>query len=90
MLATQTRGTGWQSGMSETDLSFNPLSPHDALNHHFTSLKTDLIFLQLGVLERKFPWNWFYQYLEFSLIFKPHNVIFIHYKSEIVAAIPDL
>ena len=30
---------------------FNPLSPHDALKHHFTSLKTDLIFLQLGVLE---------------------------------------
>ena len=23
---------------------FNPLSPHDALKHHFTSLKTDLIF----------------------------------------------
>ena len=23
----------------------NPLSPHDALNHHFTSLKTDFIFL---------------------------------------------
>ena len=33
----------------------NPLSPHDALKHHFTSLKTDLIFLQLGVLELKFP-----------------------------------
>ena len=30
----------------------NPLSPHDALKHHFTSLKTDLIFLQLGVLEQ--------------------------------------
>ena len=29
----------------------NPLSPHDALKHHFTSRKTDLIFLQLGVLE---------------------------------------
>ena len=32
----------------------NPLSPHDALKHHFKSLKhvkTDLIFLQLGVLE---------------------------------------
>ena len=29
----------------------NPLSSHDALKHHFTSLKTDLIFLQLGVLE---------------------------------------
>ena len=24
---------------------FNPLSPHDALKHHITSLKTDLIFL---------------------------------------------
>ena len=23
---------------------FNPLSPHDALKHHFTFLKTDLIF----------------------------------------------
>ena len=30
---------------------FNPLSPHDALKHHFTSLKTDLIFLQPRVLE---------------------------------------
>ena len=34
---------------------FNPLSPHDALKHHFTSLKTDLIFLQPRVLEQKFP-----------------------------------
>ena len=33
---------------------FNPLSPHDALKQHFTSLKTDLIFLQSRVLERKF------------------------------------
>ena len=33
---------------------FNPLSPHDALEHHFTSLKTDLIFLQLGILEWTF------------------------------------
>ena len=32
----------------------NPLSPHDALKHHFKSLKTDLIFLQLRVLERKY------------------------------------
>ena len=30
---------------------YNPLSPHDALNHHFTSLKTYLIFLQLKVLK---------------------------------------
>ena len=35
------------------------LSPHDALKHHFTSLKTDLIFIQTRVLERKFPRNWF-------------------------------
>ena len=32
-------------------LTFNPLSPQDALKHHFKSLKTDLIFLELGVLE---------------------------------------
>ena len=38
---------------------FNPLSPHDALKHHFTSLKTILIFLKPRVLERKFPSNWF-------------------------------
>ena len=37
----------------------NPLGLHDALKHHYTSLKTDLIFLQQRVLERKFPWNWF-------------------------------
>ena len=29
----------------------NPLSPHDALMHHFTSLKIDLIFLQPMVSE---------------------------------------
>ena len=37
--------------MWDKNEAFNPLSPHDALKHHFTSLKTDLIFLQLGVLE---------------------------------------
>ena len=30
------------------------VNPHDALKHHFTSLKTDLIFLQQRVLERNF------------------------------------
>ena len=33
------------------NMIFNPLSPHDALKHHFTSLKTDLIFLQPRVAE---------------------------------------
>ena len=40
-------------------LYINPLGPHDALKHHFTSLKTDLICIQLGVLDGKFPWNRF-------------------------------
>ena len=40
-------------------VTLNPLSPHDALKEHFTSLKTHLIILQLRVLERKFPLNWF-------------------------------
>ena len=31
------------------------LSPHDALKHHLTYLETDLIFLQLTVLEGIFP-----------------------------------
>ena len=56
-------------------LIFNPLSPHDALKHHFASLKTYLIFLQPRVLERKFP---------------PHPIIFIHYKSRIATAIRGL
>ena len=39
------------TGKIEVDPStyFNPLSPHDALKHHFTYLKTDLIFLLLRV-----------------------------------------
>ena len=35
----------------QSKLTLNPLNPHDALKHHFTSLKTDLISLQPGVLE---------------------------------------
>ena len=36
-------------------LRINPLGPHDALKHIFTCLKTDIISLQLGVLDRTFP-----------------------------------
>ena len=68
----------------------NPLSPQDALMHHFTSLKTYLIFLQLRVLERKFPLNWFTNTWQFSLIFKPHQIICIHQKSRIATAIRGL
>ena len=38
-------------------LMFNPSSPYDALKHHFTSLKTYLIFSQIRVLEGQFRWN---------------------------------
>ena len=34
--------------------NINPLSPHDALKHHFTYLKTDFILLKPKVSERKF------------------------------------
>ena len=37
----------------------NPSSPHDALKHHFTSTKTDLISWNLVVWERKFSWKCF-------------------------------
>ena len=33
------------------EIHLNPFSLHDALKHHFTSLKSDLIFLQQSVLE---------------------------------------
>ena len=40
---------------AERVTNLNPLSPHDALKHHFISLKTYLIFLQLRrVLEQNF------------------------------------
>ena len=54
----------------------NPLGPHDALKHHFTYLKTDLISLQLGVLERMFPSDWFTNTWQFSLLFHPHQIIY--------------
>ena len=43
------------TNLYQLSLYINPLSPHDELKHRFTSLKTDLIFLQQRVLERKFP-----------------------------------
>ena len=45
----------WIIQASTENYFVNPLRPHDALKHHFTSLKIHLIFLQSRVLERKFP-----------------------------------
>ena len=39
--------------LGKSNFNLNPLSLHDALKHHFISLKTDLIFLQPTVLEQK-------------------------------------
>ena len=64
---------------------FNPLSSHYALKHHTTSIKTDLIFLRQRVLEYWFTNTW-----QFSVILKPHQVIFIHYKSRIATAFRGL
>ena len=68
----------------------NPLSPHDALKHHFKFLKTDFIFPQLRVLEGKFPWNYLTNTWPFFSIFHPFQVIFIHCKSRIATAIRGL
>ena len=50
-IALKTVETHVTTAPIESLLTLNPLSPHDALKHHFTSLKTDLIFLQLWALE---------------------------------------
>ena len=42
---------------------FNPLSPHDALKHHFTSLNIDLNFLQLSVFSIKHSMKLVCQYM---------------------------
>ena len=42
----------------------NPLRPHDALKHHFKSLKTDLIFLKLGTFRMNISMKLIDQYLE--------------------------
>ena len=68
----------------------SPLSPHDALKHHFKPLKTDLIFPQLRVLERKFLENWFTNTWHFSSFFGPLQIILTHYKSRIATAIRGL
>ena len=80
---------GWKQSGTYGIRSFNPLRLHDALKH-FTSLKTHLIFLQRRALEWKSPCNWLINTWQFWSIFKPHQIIFIHYKSRIATAIRGL
>ena len=45
-------------------IALNPLSPHDALQRHFTSVKTHFIFLQLGDgFRMKISMKLVYQYM---------------------------
>ena len=46
------QGVFYQFAICVSNVRFTPLHPHDALKHHFRSLKTDLFFLQPRVLER--------------------------------------
>ena len=69
-------GAGEQRNLLE--LVFSPLSPHDALKHHLTSLKTNFIFLQARVLEWKFPWNWFTNTWQFITYFKSSSCSLLH------------
>ena len=52
----------WEHPYYEDSLTHNPLSSHGALKHHFTSLKTDLIFLQLRDFRGKMSMKLFYRY----------------------------
>ena len=48
-----------QWSITSRSICFNHLSPHDALKHHFASLKNYLISWKLVVLEHKLSWNCF-------------------------------
>ena len=75
---------------SQKILDINPWSSHDALKHHFRSLKNRFNFPTTKGFRMKFPRNWFTNRLQFSLIFHPTKIIFIHYKSRIATAIRGL
>ena len=68
---SQTLGECWKYFFSFTFIfsheslcnCLNPLSPHDAIKHHFTSLKTYLIFSQLGFFNRQISMKLFYEYV---------------------------
>ena len=64
----------------------NPLSPPDALKQHFTSLKNRFNFPTTKGFRREISMKVVYQYMTIFLIFKPHQIIFIHYKSRIATA----
>ena len=54
-----------------SEFHFNPLSPHDELKYHFISLKTDLIFLQLGGFRMNISMKMVYRYVTIFFTFSP-------------------
>ena len=64
-------GRDWEWS-TQTEININPLSPHDALNHHFTSQKADLISFPTT---KSFRMNIFmklvYQYTAIFFSFSP-------------------
>ena len=53
----------------------NPLSPHDALKHHFTSLKTDLFYFPtIKGIRAKIPMKRVYHYMATSNYLHPVQV----------------
>ena len=74
---------------AHTSSLIKPLNPHDALKHHFESLKNDLISWNLGVLKRKILWNCL-KITVYVFICHQLQVIFIHFKSRIATAIRGL
>ena len=69
---------------------FKSLSPHDVSKHHFTSLKNKLNFPATKGFRMKISMELVYNTWQFSFIFHPLQVIFIHYKSGIATAIRGL
>ena len=69
---------------------FQVFKPSRCIDASFYIPENRLISQQLGVLEWKFPRIWFTNTWQLSLIFHSLQVIFIHYKSRIAAAIRGL
>ena len=71
-------------------MHINALSPHDALKNHFTYLKNRFYFAKTKGFRKENINETFTKTWQFSKNFHPRQVIFIHYKSRIAAAIRGL
>ena len=81
----------WSTTSSEWKslILFNPLSPNDALQHHFIP-EHRLTFPTTKGFRMKLSMKLVYQYVAIFFNFHPLQIIFIHYKSRIATAIRGL